>query len=83
VIEMYVDERAIALVAEHRYDLRKLAEGERLAALVRAGADSRPTFHCRALAWLGRAMIHWGQDLIEHCGTVASTQPLRPAGSIR
>ena len=80
---MYVDERAIALVAEHRYDLSKLAEQERLLSHGRAGIDRRRSFRCRMIAGLGRRLARWGQHLTEHYGSAEPMQPLRPANSLR
>ena len=68
------------LVKQERYqDLLREAERQRLVRRVLAGRQRRQRAHCRAMNWLGRRMVAWGQRLQEHYGATATAPALQAA----
>lgn len=53
---------------EHRKDLLREAERERLARQSLAGRERSDSLYGRTLIWLGRRMVAWGKHLQEHYG---------------
>jgi hypothetical protein len=67
-------------VQRERYqDLLREAERHRLVRQVLAGRQQRQRAYCRALNWLGRRMVAWGQRLQEHYGASAKAPALQAA----
>jgi hypothetical protein len=68
------------LVQRERYqDLLREAERHRLVRQVLAGRQRRQRAYCRAINWLGRRMVAWGQRLQEHYGATATAPALQAA----
>ena len=68
------------LVQRERYqDLLREAERHRLVRQVLAGRERRQRAYCRAINWLGRRMVAWGQRLQEHYGATATAPALQTA----
>ena len=68
------------LVQQERYqDLLREAERHRLVRQVLAGRQRRQRAYCRAINWLGRRMVAWGQRLQEHYGATATAPALQAA----
>ena len=53
------------------------AERQRLEARTAQYKASR--LHCQALCWIGRRLIHWGINLLEHFGTLEESPSLSQA----
>ena len=68
------------LVQRERYqDLLREAERHRLARRVLAGRQRRHRCFCRAMNWLGRRMVAWGQRLQEQHSTATAAAALQAA----
>jgi hypothetical protein len=68
---------------EHCADLLRKAELDRLVRQARAGMDAHRHFYCRALVWLGRELVAWGQGLQQKHGAAAAATMLRSAAAAR
>lgn len=55
----------LRVAEQHRQDLLRAAEEERLATCARAACAPRPRRAARALAGLGRLMVAWGSRLAQ------------------
>jgi hypothetical protein len=68
------------LVQRERYqDLLREAERHRLVRRALAGHQRRYHFYCRAMNWLGRRMVAWGQRLQEQHSTATAATALQAA----
>jgi len=64
---------------ERYQDLLREAEKHRHVRQVLAGRQRRQRAYCRAINWLGRRMVAWGQRLQEHYGATATVPALQAA----
>ena len=53
----------VVVQQDHREDLLREVEGERLARLALAGRARRARFYCQALSRLGYFLVNWGWRL--------------------
>ena len=68
------------LVQRERYqDLLREAERHRLVRQVLAGRQRRQRAYCRAMNWLGRRMVAWGQRLQEQYDAATAATALQTA----
>jgi hypothetical protein len=68
------------LVQRERYqDLLREAEKHRLVLQALAGRQRRYHFYCRAMNWLGRRMVAWGQRLQEQYDAATAATALQAA----
>ena len=58
---------------EHYQDMLREAEKTRLVRLARAEQPAGPGLAPRGLAWLGRRLVQWGQNLEERYGVDPDT----------
>ena len=60
-------------------DMRREADEYRLIQQALAGRPRRHRFYCRAMDWLGRRMVAWGQRLQERYGAGAAAPAMHAA----
>ncbi len=71
-------------VAQERYkDLLREAERHRLVQQSLPDRRKRNCLSRRALSWLGRRLVAWGQHLQERYGATTEAPPLQPADHAR
>ncbi len=63
---MFIHYQSVQLQEERRQDLRREFEKRELVRQVLAGRDKDNHFSGRALIWLGRQLVTWGQWLQTH-----------------
>ena len=69
------DWNAFAVQKEHRQDMLREAENERMVRLARMGNQANHRLHCRVLSWLGCHLVNWGLHLQKRYGAA----PVTPA----